>query len=142
MEKKEITLSFGSTYENIEAAGLCVHAICLDVEMSADDCNLVHSAVIEALTNILKHAYENVLNMPIEMYLTNSDNNIVISIRDIGKPWLQKKPVKLKFDPHDISSIRESGMGIPIIYMAMDNITRIENNGKNVLTMTKSINRN
>jgi serine/threonine-protein kinase RsbW len=133
MEKKEITLSFGSTYENIEAAGLCVHAICLDVEMSADDCNLVHSAVIEALTNILKHAYENVLNMI---------NNIVISIRDIGKPWLQKKPVKLKFDPHDISSIRESGMGIPIIYMAMDNITRIENNGKNVLTMTKSINRN
>lgn len=99
----------------------------------------VQLAVNEACTNIIQHAYSGGSEKPIRILCSVSDNDLVIRIRDWGKP----------FDPHSIPppdleselfERRLGGLGVFLMRQMMDEV-KYAFHGKryNELTMIKHL---
>lgn len=118
--KKEMTLEFDALSENESFARACVASFCLNLDPSLDEINDIKTAVSEAVTNCVVHAYPQgkgkvVINVRIE------DKSIYIKIKDFGvgisnvekaqQPFFTSKP-----------SRERSGMGFTIMEGFMDDV--------------------
>lgn len=99
----------------------------------------VQLAVDEACTNIIQHAYSDESEKPIRILCSMSGDDLVIQIRDWGKP----------FDPHSVqppelkSELFErklGGLGIFLMRQMMDEVRYVFNPGRyNDLIMIKHL---
>jgi anti-sigma regulatory factor (Ser/Thr protein kinase) len=92
----------------------------------------------ELFTNIVSYGFEDDLAHIIR-FTMNLDNQVLtLSIEDEGIPFnpLEKKDPEV---PADLIDVRIGGLGIHIVKKLMDNIRYDRKQGKNKLTMKKSI---
>ncbi len=104
-----------------------------EVRHREDERYMTLVAVQEAATNVLRHAYEGDLTLPIRFELKATGPMISITIVDHGPPFDPEKEEKVP----DEENPAEGGYGIYIIKSVMDKVIYDRREGKNFLTMIK-----
>ena len=132
----EMELKFKALSINEGFARSCVAAFCVQANPSLDEITDIKTAVSEAVTNCVVHAYPalpGLINLKVELYKDSvvieiSDNGIGISDFEKAKePFYTSKPNE-----------ERSGMGFTVMESFMDSL-ELKKNGNNglVVKMTK-----
>ena len=101
-------------------------------EKSAGDVIL---ALDEALTNIMRHAYDGVKDQPIEIEVTRQDKKLNVVLRDYGRV-----EDRSRIRSRDLDDVRPGGLGVYIMNECMDSVEHVPAEGGGTrLTMKKSI---
>jgi serine/threonine-protein kinase RsbW len=108
------TLKIASTGEQISPIGEALHAICLNITGSESCAQQVQFAVVEALNNIVLHAYNNQAGNDIIVRWSQENRFLRIEIIDYGKSLSYLPPAILP----DFE--RENGRGWWIINACVD----------------------
>lgn len=97
----------------------------------------IRLAVDEAVTNIIKHAYQNDTSKEIDITLKISDSQLCILLIDTGKTFEFKT-----YEPPDIKKQIEQkkrgGMGVYLIQSLMDSVSYTRKGQKNRMKMCKN----
>ena len=136
--KNQIEIKFKSLPENEAFARTCVSAFCLQLNPTLDEIGDIKTAVSEAVTNCVVHAYPEKAG-EITMLLSREDDCVHIVIKDNGvgisdidkamTPFYTTKPNE-----------ERSGMGFTVMDSFMDSLT-VKNNGVKglIVEMSKRI---
>ena len=99
----------------------------------------VRLAVSEACTNIIQHAYSGESEEPIIILCSMSGNDLVIEIRDWGKPF-DPDSVPQPDTESELLERKEGGIGIFLLRQMMDDVRYVFRAGRyNELRMIKHI---
>lgn len=117
----------------------------IDEELEACDCPLraqmqIDIAVEEIFSNISNYAYHpEVGDAEIRCEVDPDNMRITIQFMDGGKPF---DPLAKEDADTDADSLleREGGLGILMVKKSMDSVEYSYENGKNILTIKKSLN--
>ncbi len=138
--KNEMTLKFSAIPENEAFARNAVAAFCVCLDPTIDQINDIKTAVSEAVTNAIIHAYPNDTKDKYVTVKTVIDENTVhiavsdegVGIADVSKamqPFFTTKPDE-----------ERSGMGFTVMESFTDSLTVEENTPSGtVVSMTKAI---
>lgn len=97
----------------------------------------IRLAVDEAVTNIIKHAYQNDTSKEINITLKFSANQLCILLTDTGKTF-EFETYELPNIKNQIKQKKRGGMGVYLIHSLMDNVTYTRKGQKNRMTMCKN----
>ena len=100
-------------------------------------CNAVEICLVEALNNIIKHAYQGDHTKFIDISVRKNSEYLELLMVDEGKPRESLVVNDLDFDPNDIQNLPEGGMGLFIMKQLMDEMNYYSINGKNYFTLKK-----
>lgn len=137
--KNQMTVIFDAVSENEAFARNTVAAFCVALDPTVDQINDIKTAVSEAVTNSIVHAYPNGKNNKITVVTTIDDESVHIVVSDEGigidnienamQPFYTTKPEQ-----------ERSGMGFTVMESFMDEL-KVEPNTPNgtVVSMTKTI---
>ena len=113
-------ISFPALSQNTAFARICVSAFIAPLDPSVGDVSDIKTAVSEAVTNCVVHAYEKYSGI-IEMEMTLEERTLMVSIKDFGcgienieksmRPLFTTKPDE-----------ERTGMGFTIMEAFMDNV--------------------
>jgi len=132
-------LTLESRLPDIRLAGAAVNGICLASGCDQETTGSVELGIVESLNNVVKHAYQNQPGNLIEMEIRLEPGRLVFTIIDFGQGLSEWKEPTLDFDPHDLSSLPEGGMGRFIISKVMDQVEYTAGKGHNTLALTKKL---
>ncbi|WP_052812747.1 ATP-binding protein [Desulfonatronum thioautotrophicum] len=137
---KTITLTIDSSLEQVALLGVAVQAVCLYSPLTEMEAYQVRLCVVEAVNNIIKHAYALEANHPVEVTMTLMDERLSIDLRDEGsvasfpEGLLGREGDSIK----DGGDPPEQGYGLHIVLSVMENV-RFERLGEqNFLRMEKT----
>lgn len=118
--QNEMTLKFVSKSINEGFARSAVAAFCVQLNPTLDEITDIKTAVSEAVTNCVVHAYPNVLGQ-IEVWVGIKNEEITIKVKDWGVGILD---VKLAREPFFTTKKNEerAGMGFTVMESFMDEI--------------------
>lgn len=140
MYERFIKLIIESKIDSIALLSKAIRGICSTV---VDDEVMLYNielSLVEAVTNVINHAYHRKPGNVIEVSVTVDDYHVVFQIIDNGDKTFPTSPKhELNYDSSDFSTWPESGMGLFLIYKIMDEVSYSEQDGKNVLVMKKNI---
>ena len=94
-----------------------VHELAKVVGFSDEECRTITVAVDEALTNIIRHAYQNRHDQTIGLVCQPCGDGIEFLLSDSGQA---ADPEKLRGRP--LSEVRPGGLGTHIIQQVMDHV--------------------
>ncbi len=104
---------------------------------SAEQMHDVRLAVDEALTNIIKHAYEKDSTKKIDIELEINSEKLCVTLADTGKAF----KVRALKQPNVLEYARQKkrgGMGLYLIHTLMDSVDYYRKEGKNEIRMCKN----
>ncbi len=119
---------FRAVCRDLEAIGPAADALRHALRDVLDEEGLacVELAFVEALTNAVLFG-SSATGKPIDLYLKIDDRDVVIEIGDDTQPdpglFHGAVPERLDFDPSDRQSIAESGRGLSLMVVSMDEIS-------------------
>lgn len=137
--RNQMTVIFDAVSENEAFARNTVAAFCVALDPTVDQINDIKTAVSEAVTNSIVHAYPSGENNKITVVTTIDDESVHIVVSDEGigidnienamQPFYTTKPEQ-----------ERSGMGFTVMESFMDEL-KVEPNTPNgtVVSMTKTI---
>ena len=94
---------------------------------------------MESLNNVIKHSYKGLSGKKIDLIVSINPKSIDIDIMETGIPRTNIEKPKLEFNPDDLSSAPEGGMGLYIIESLMDSTNYESNNGLNITSFSKNL---
>ena len=136
--RNRIEIKFKSLPENEAFARSCVASFCLQLNPTLDEISDIKTAVSEAVTNCVVHAYPK-KEGDILLCMEIIDNSIKISISDFG---LGIANIEQAMTPFYTSKPEEerSGMGFTVMDSFMDSLVVKNNSSKGVtVEMSKGI---
>lgn len=132
----EITFKALSVNEGF--ARVCVASFCVQLNPSVDEITDIKTAISEAVTNCVVHAYPTSVKGDVILRCELEDDTVSITITDKGvgikdvikarEPFYTSKP-----------SAERSGMGFTVMESFMDNVQVVSNSFGTSVTMTKKI---
>lgn len=132
-EGKVMQLEFESSLVNVDRAAAAVRDWCESHGWSADVIGQIELVLVEALTNVIVHAYDKLDGQPISLDWWRQDHQMLIEIRDKGQP-ITEVPVGELPDPE-----AESGRGWYIIRALADTVVYRREAEENILLLGKSV---
>ncbi len=132
-----IKLLVGSRPGNVRLLGLAVHAFCAYLNFDKIEAYQVQLALVEAVTNVIRHAYGGEPGQEVEVTVTLRPECLSFQIVDRGQPWPELPLKPLEFNPQDIPHLPEGGMGLIIMHRVMDRVEYQRVGDTNILTMDK-----
>ena len=133
--RRTIHLSAEADFPSVRLLAAACHGILAEWGLSADRRSLLELAVVEAATNVVRHAYGG-RGGRIEMELVREGSAIALSVVDAGASFDPTGvPPPRDPDPSDPSTWPEGGMGLPIIRAACDELRYRSEGGRNRLTL-------
>lgn len=137
--KNEMTVIFDALSENEAFARNTVAAFCVTLDPTVDQINDIKTAVSEAVTNCIVHAYPDKGNNKIKIDTVVDENAVHIVVSDTGigidniedakQPFYTTKPEQ-----------ERSGMGFTVMESFMDSLDVTQNSPTGtVVTMVKTI---
>lgn len=135
INQMEITFKALSINEGFARA--CVAAFCVQSNPSLDELTDIKTAVSEAVTNSVVHAYPKKVGDITIKVLLKDDNSVSISVIDYG---IGIKDFKKATEPFFTTKPEQerSGMGFTVMESFMDNVVLEKNeNGGLIVTMDK-----
>lgn len=134
----EMKLEFISKSSNESFARIAVAAFASQLDPTIEEIADIKTAVSEAVTNCIIHAYENTLGI-VKVHCVIKDNDIIIEISDTG---IGIEDINMAKEPLFTSkpNLERSGMGFAIMQSFMDelNVESVVNLGTKI-TMKKTI---
>jgi anti-sigma regulatory factor (Ser/Thr protein kinase) len=142
MGAKRIKLTIDSNLTDVFLIGMAINKLCSMSPFSDVESYQIELCVVEAVNNVIEHAYQNQAGHEVEVVFTLYPDRFTLDICDAGKPMdpnqLEQKEVPaLSFDPEDLDHLPEGGWGLAIIKQIMDKASYKTVQGKNILTLTK-----
>lgn len=138
-----IKLTIDSKIDSVALLSKAVRAVCGTVVEDEVYLYNLELCIVEATTNVINHAYHRKPGNLVEITVTLDHRHILFQIVDSGEklslPQIKKE---LDYDPNDLTTWPEFGMGLFLMHKLMDEISFTECEGKNVLTMTKYLDEN
>lgn len=131
--------SITSEYHNIAVVNKKIKLFCLKESVPQNVIDAVEICLTEALNNAIKHSYEEKPGKKIDLIVGILNNKIDIDILETGLPRTNFDKPKLEFDPDDINSAPEGGMGLFIIESLMNSTSYSSKNGLNVTSFSKNL---
>jgi anti-sigma regulatory factor (Ser/Thr protein kinase) len=98
------------------------------------ECCRIRLAVDEAVANIIRHAYHDEPERPIELTCTAYADRLEFALLDQGEP---PDPARIQAEPLD--EMAPSGRGTHLIRMIMDEVSYAQVPGGNQLRLTKRL---
>jgi serine/threonine-protein kinase RsbW len=140
------TYSIQSNFEEVSCLGQMIHKMVADLGMCEVDSARIELGVVEALNNVVEHAYQLQPNHKIKVIFQPSNNHVVIHIIDTGIPVEQglfsvddnQQEVK---EHSMLEDVPEGGWGLTLIKSIMDEVSYKSENGTNCLTLLKKMSR-
>lgn len=126
----EMTISFKAISVNEGFARACVASFCVQVEPSLDEITDIKTAVSEAVTNCVVHAYpkkEGDITIKVQLF----DDSVVILVIDKGVGISNFEQAREPFYTTKPNEER-SGMGFTVMESFMDNLEVFANENKGV----------
>src|SRR4051812_10720800 len=111
--ERTIRLIIASKIDDIALLSKAARGVCSTV--IKDDIVLYHMelALVEAVTNVINHAYRRNPNHHVEVTITLNYDRVVFQIIDSGKKTSLPPPKsELAYDRDDLTTWPESGMGL------------------------------
>lgn len=143
IHESAIKISIESKIVHLSPLAKAVRGACSSV---IDDQELLYHlelCIVEAITNVINHAYHRDPNQMIDVIVQISDHEVNFKIVDNGDkiemPEIQKE---LNLHTLNIAALPESGMGLFLIHKLMDEVHFSVEENKNVLTMKKRFSSN
>lgn len=133
-------LTIASRLEEIALVGCSVHAVGRHAGLTEEAAQDLELATVEALNNVVEHAHRGRPDLPVEVVLEVMPDRIAVDIVDHGTAMPAERlaePVSLAIDPADIDSLEESGRGIALMQMLVDEIGYVAQDDTNRLRLTK-----
>ncbi len=97
-----------------------------------EDCRWITLAVHEALTNVIRHAYQNRHDQPVEVRLAERDGGLEVLLTDHGKGVKQEE-----MSGRALEDVRPGGLGLHMIREIMDTTQYSPLEGRNELLLFK-----
>ena len=138
LSENKFKLSFPSKSINESFARMAVSAFCMQFDPTIEQINDIKTAVSEAVTNCVVHAYPDQIGT---IYITADikENTLIISVKDKGVGISDvKKAMEPMFttDTHN----ERAGLGFAVMQAFMDKVKVFSNPGKGTrVVMTKII---
>lgn len=132
-----IKLVIDSRLENVRLLGLAVQAFCVYLNFDETEAFQTQLALVEGVTNIIRHAYDGQPGREVEVTITLYPQCLSFQIIDTGQPLPALNLKALEFDPSDVSHLPEGGMGMVIMHHVMDRVEYRRIGESNILTMDK-----
>lgn len=136
-EAKGIKFTIDSRLGNIGLVGLGVQSLCSYVGFSEVEAYQIQLCVVEAVTNVIKHAYGAQAGLEVVVAVALHPEEISFRIMDTGKTMKPLSREPLEFDPTNLATIPEGGLGLHIIQTVMDEVNYQTVDGTNILSLTK-----
>ncbi len=124
-----VNLRFKAISQNESFARICVASFLASVNPTIDELGDIKTAVSEAVTNCVVHAYPNTINGEIEMIVSIENDEVYISITDFGVGIDDINKARQPFYTTKASSER-SGMGFTVMEGFMDRVNVSSEKGK------------
>ena len=138
-ESNFMEVTFKALSINESFARVCVASFCLQLNPSLDEIGDIKTAVSEAVTNCVVHAYPNKHKGLISLRCEIIDDGIKIIVKDNGVGIKDIEKAKEPFFTTKPSEER-SGMGFAVMESFMDSLIVEHNDGSGiVVTMFKKI---
>ena len=135
----QLELEVKANLENLAVMDDFVAESMKQLGMKKDVTLQVRLAVSEACTNIIQHAYSGESEEPIIILCSMSGNDLVIEIRDWGKPF-DPDSVPQPDTQSELLERKEGGIGIFLLRKMMDDVRYVFRAGRyNELRMIKHI---
>ena len=109
-----------------------------NIRLPADAIPRIIICLDELFTNIVSYGFDDDREHTIKFTLNGSNDLVVIDIEDNGIRFNPLEKVDPDF-PENVESAKIGGLGIMIIRKLMDSVSYERKDGKNKLTMRKSI---
>ena len=119
-------------------ARVCVASFCVQLNPSVDEITDIKTAVSEAVTNCVVHAYPNGNKGDIKLRCELEGDTITITVQDKG---VGIKDIEKAREPFYTSKPSEerSGMGFTVMESFMDNVEVFSNSFGTTIKMSKKI---
>jgi serine/threonine-protein kinase RsbW len=141
-----LVLVIDSDLDEMTLVALAVNRICLHVGLDEAHASQVELCVVEAVTNVIRHAYHGRRGQKVSIAISTSTKQIHIEVSDNGTcipAHLVEKLIRgtrvVEAEACDRASLAESGRGLQIIHDLMDEVAYTSENGLNRLQLTKCI---
>lgn len=134
----ELHFVISSNMDSVNMLSEKIYEECLFNKIDKDFSAHLRLALVEALNNVVEHAFQGEMNNEIDVYITFFYKKIRIRITDTGYPNHHGvKPVEQNFDLEDIMSVPEGGYGLHIMHQLMDEVSYYRKNNVNFLILEK-----
>lgn len=136
--QNQMSIKFKSRSINESFARSAVSAFVMQMDPTVEEMNDIKTAVSEAVTNCIVHAYDNE-DGEIDITCVIDNDNIHITVTDTGKGIEDIEQARQPFFTSRADDER-SGMGFTVMETFMDNLTVYDNKPHGtVVLMTKHI---
>ncbi|CAA6801217.1 MAG: Serine/threonine-protein kinase RsbW [uncultured Thiotrichaceae bacterium] len=138
-----IQLQIDSQMKHIRLLGGALRGIGAELELTNDQIGQLELILVEAVTNVIEHAYEYKTGNQIQVKVEcDPDNTIKMIISDRGKSMPDSLQGKLKADRLSLPEpelLPESGWGMGLIQMLSDSFHYERNNEQNYWHIMKCL---
>lgn len=133
--RRTIHLSVEADFPSVRLLAAACHGVLAEWGLPTERRSLLELAVVEAATNVVRHAYEG-KGGRVDVELAREGTAMTLSVVDSGLSFDPTRvPPPRELDPDDPSTWPEGGMGLPIIRAACDELRYRSEGGKNRLTL-------
>ena len=134
---KTLHMKIQSRLSDVALVGHAVRGVCACSPLKEEAYGEMEVCVVEAVNNAIAHAYRHENGFHVETAVTLHHDRIAFEISDSGKAIKDFAPRTLEFDPEEIGSIPENGMGLFIIETLMDEVSYRSEEGRNTLSFCR-----
>lgn len=138
MEPRTIKFAIPSQFESVSFLGESLKSICALVAVPDRETHYLELSVVEALNNVIEHAYQSRPSGTIEVLVSIMARKVQVEIRDQGLPMPVFQEPTLEYDENNLESLPEGGMGRYLMHQMMDEIWYGHEAGENQLILQKS----
>ena len=137
-------LTIESDLDELFLISMVVHGLCDYLGMGTSQASAVELCAVEAVTNAIKHAYRSAPGRAVSLEVSFTRQRVDLDVLDQGLSMPEEQISKLsngspafEFDPNDLETVPEGGMGLQIIRQEMDQASYSTKDGVNRLRLTK-----
>ncbi len=131
--------SITSEYHNISLVSKKINSYLIKEKVEKEIIDSILISLMEALNNSIEHSYLEEQGNNIDIIVSVLRTKVEIDILETGIARTNFEKPNLQFDPEDLASVPEGGMGLYIIDSLMDSTSYISKNGVNTTTFSKEI---
>jgi sigma-B regulation protein RsbU (phosphoserine phosphatase) len=123
-----------NSIDELDSLSDWINQLAQKLELSPRGSFRLELSVVEAVTNVVKYAYEDQAEHVITLSLHSSGTTVQIEIKDDGQSFdpLQYPPIVL---PKTLEEAREGGLGIHLIRNYVDELLYRRENQHNIFTL-------
>jgi len=142
---RTISLAIDSRPECIELLSHALRGLCGLTALPSVEIAEIELAMVEAVNNAVEHAYRGEPGHRVVVELHLSPGHLGLAVRDRGEPMdpgqLAGSTETLKPDRADPATWHPRGRGLAIIRSCMDSVEYQARKGRNVLAMSRKLDR-